>query len=346
MKYVFYVHSHISYYMSLSVIKHLEIRKKNIVFAYARNYTPPSNESGFKHIDLSEILNSYTHLTISNILRIPQTVRQLDKIISSATENDEFAFFVPQMGHIISHIIATNKKCLQFDFIEEGSAYYVEDNYRRGPHKYGKVIMLIFKLLNIFCRRIQFEHPMLAPLKGKSEPNYYVMRSPYVINTGRVIYLDISPDGSMTLDKPYDDRPILVMGAVLENKLAEYGNVLRCYEHIIRQMSIQNGLYVKLHPQSGHRTLKLLEEIKGRNNVELQFIDQPVEQILLYYKGKKPLYICGINSSLLFYAKIISPKNVVVTGCKYLMDLDPIYRKKMPKGFDTLLDGTQLKRSQ
>lgn len=324
MKYIFYVHSHICYYMSVSVIKYLGLKSDDIVFLYSRNYTPCC-VSKYPSADISDMVNALTHLSIPKLLHIPQKIRQMDRSIAAITGNEVFSCFVPQISSLPPQIIATNKNCVRYDFIEEGAIYYIEDSYLHPYHR--SVIMgAIFNVLNRFCRRFQLGHPSLQPLKSDDTPFYYIIRSPYSISTKKTICLDIGLDATLICDNAYsNDKPILIMDSVLEYQLAEYNNILHCYEYIINKLPHKNGLCVKLHPENGPRTLNLLTEIKTRNNIEMQFITLPIEQILLFNKNKKPLYIGAIHSSLLYLAKIISSENIVVLGCNELKKYDCRY---------------------
>lgn len=324
MKYIFYIHSHICYYMSLSVIKYLGLKTDDIVFFYSRNYRPYRMPE-YSYADISDIVYALTNLSFFKILHIPMKIRQMDRVIATMAGNDSFSCFVPQMASLPIQIIATNKNCVRYDFIEEGALYYIEDRYLHPYHR--NVIMgAIFNVLNRFCRRIQLGHPSLQPLKSDDTPFYYIIRSPYSISTKKTICLDVGLDKTLICDNAYsNDKPILIMDSVLECQLAEYNNILHCYEYIINKLPHKNGLCVKLHPENGPRTLNLLTEIKTRNNIEMQFITLPIEQILLFNKNKKPLYIGAIHSSLLYYAKIISPENIVVMGYSELKKYDHRY---------------------
>lgn len=324
MKYIFCIHSNICYYMSLSVIKYLGLKTDDIVFFYTRNYRPYRMPE-YSYADISDIAYACTNLSFFKILHIPMKIRQMDRVIATMTGNDGFSCFVPQMASLPLQIIATNKNCVRYDFIEEGTLYYMQDKYHISYHR-SLIMRTAFKLSNMFCKRIKLGHPSLCPLKRSESPFYYILRSPYSICTKNAISLDINFDEILVYDNTYkNDRPILIMDSILENQLAEYKNVLQCYEYIINKLPHKNGLYVKLHPKNDSRTLNLLEEIRSRNNIEMQFITLPIEQILLFNKNKSPLYIGAIHSSLLLYAKVISTDNIVVAGCKVLKSHDCRY---------------------
>lgn len=340
MKYIFYVHSHICYYMSLSVIKYLDLKNDDIIFLYTRHYTPYCT-SNYSCAEISDIESAIYPLSISKILHMYQIIRKLDRVIAAITGNEVFSCFVPEMSGLLPQIIVTNKNCVRYDFIEEGTIYYIEDSYSVSPYRCSVIMKAVFDIFNRFCKRIQLGQPNLRPLKKDDSPFYYVLRSPYSISsTKKTISLDLYPDETLIDDNTFsNDKPILIMDSVLESQLAEYNNVLQCYEYIIRELPCKNGLYVKLHPRNGPCTLNLLSEIEALNKIKMHFLTLPIEQILLFNKNKKPVYIGSIHSSLLLYAKIISSKNVVVTGAKYLREIDPVYRKW--KGwyakFDTVL---------
>lgn len=64
--------------------------------------------------------------------------------------------------------------------MEEGLAYYKDQLYKASPNKFPLLVELLFKVYNIFCRRVQLNYPFLKPYKkSRFQPKYYLLNNKY-----------------------------------------------------------------------------------------------------------------------------------------------------------------------
>ena len=57
--------------------------------------------------------------------------------------------------------------------MEEGLAYYKDQLYKASPNKFPLLVELLFKVYNIFCRRVQLKYTFLKPYKkSRFQPKY------------------------------------------------------------------------------------------------------------------------------------------------------------------------------
>ena len=117
MIYIYYVHSHITYYVSKAVIKKLKQEENNVFFIIARNYKNVSLDVS-KCLDVSEIHDEIGNIYLKDFYKTHKYINQVDLLLSSKFQNKEFTLFLPNLRNHLIQILATNKNCKEIHMIE------------------------------------------------------------------------------------------------------------------------------------------------------------------------------------------------------------------------------------
>lgn len=310
MKYLFYIHSHITFYMALQLQEYLKIEKKDVRYVTVRNY------KNIYHPDISSLDFSHYYDQLNRAMNLKEAIAALhdiDQKVSDWTGNDDFEFITYSIRIPLWQFIATHKKCKKIHIIEEGSQSYhkKKDSYFfNRPSFSTQIKQFIKKILSKDSRTYQQRAPGF-PLFG-TEPLfkntiYYGIYDdvfPFIPQNQKVIFKTLYKDPRFQTQENFDNTTFLIFDAILveQEKLMnkeEYLHFITPFFHEIAQQ--KNPFYFKFHPgQDKSITQKLKKMLEEEfYAVELNK-DIPVEQIILHHHNIK---IYGFFSSLLFYAK-------------------------------------------
>ncbi|WP_035663771.1 polysialyltransferase family glycosyltransferase, partial [Flavobacterium sp. ACAM 123] len=144
MKHIFTIHSPITFLMAIAVIKTNNLKDDEILILTS-GYDPI--------INLPYVKKSFDSINRSLIekIRYWNTPKESDKYINSFLEkNENFVAYIDLM-HMHQRILITNKNCLNFSFIEEGTASYLLPNtvenvgylFKNNKDRFNKISDLI-----------------------------------------------------------------------------------------------------------------------------------------------------------------------------------------------------------
>lgn len=326
MKHVFIIHSHICYLMAISIINKNKIINSDVIFLTSRGYKPFLTD--YKIVNVDDVAQKTSNLNIKKILRIKKQIRIIDNILNSC-ECDNFCAYIPQMSMLLSQIVVSNKNCNNFIYIEEGLAYYINKNSTECFYNIPIVIKGILYIYNYFSKRIELGHSVFGPFKRFKNPIYYFLKSEFSPKREDVIEIDLMH--SISQKTNFNNiKYILVLGANYEYGMVSSIETLRkCYEKIISSMNINDILFVKSHPSTSDITIQLIENIANEKNIQTYFITESIELIMINKReNSENITIGGIDSSLLFYSRILCPKSKIYIGYRFLMEIDKAYRTK------------------
>lgn len=124
---IFNLHSHIMYLVAKAVIRERNLDPRRCAFVLTRDYKTPENDDGiprysfpFPNWDLS-FYHGKDHE------RIRTNIRNIDRFVDSVTGGREFHYYVQHTRSYYVNIIASHGKCIDYSFIEEGLAAYLDE---------------------------------------------------------------------------------------------------------------------------------------------------------------------------------------------------------------------------
>lgn len=326
MKHIFWVHSHTSFYTSLAIIDYLKLDAENIIFISDRNYSNKYFDCEFH--DFSCIVNKLSPFTIKTGFFLGRIQKDLDVEIDKIVRDNNFIAYIPHLSHPAFQILITHDKSVGYNFIEEGLANYIIENYQGATfRKFSKAINSLIAIYNYFNNRVTLNHKIFGNYrKYNFEPKYFLIDNKYHIQHKNQVMLTWKPH-DVEIKIPQNSI-ILILGPTLEYNMASRDQFVASLQKLLDYPKVKtSNFYVKYHPYNNESTMKLIEGVLHRNEIKFKIIpnDEPIEQLL---RNDKDFTIIGIDSSLLFYAKILNKKNKVISAYKYLLKNDDTYQER------------------
>lgn len=152
MKHLFYIHSHITYHVSLEVIKHEKLDASDCVFMYGRKFQPLAAPLGIEQVELP-----FTHHPINSFAvarkfwRGWNKLSDFDRFTQNLVGKNSFRLYTNQSGIDFIRLFISHRQCAGFSFLEEGMASYYslkEMNTEVGPAGNSTVFFKALLLLN------------------------------------------------------------------------------------------------------------------------------------------------------------------------------------------------------
>lgn len=324
MKHLFCVHSSITYYISKAIIEYYNIALGDVVMCVDNHYVNMYDDMDCKKEDMTGILAMFKAYDLSKFLSLPYNIKRFDTILGNIMQNDTYFAYIPNVTATINQVIITNKKCVGYNFIEEGIGSFKKELFYRCPIPFHGMRHLVLKTISYFCKRIEFEHPFLAKYrKSNFKPAYYYFKS----------FIEAIPSNSIYLPYPkFNQIPIVHSGShifivspLLEYKLAlsdTFTKSIIFLAEIIKRVS--NSIIIKFHPYQKAPIKESIIKIFDDYSIQLTVLDDsiPIEPIIL---SDSKLNIYGFESSVLYYASQLECNNVYSID-RYLSSIDDRYK--------------------
>lgn len=325
MKHVFCVHSHITFYMALATIKHQCLDISDVVFLTTRKYRNPY----FRYTmnDFSEYAGKLSPFTLKSVFSLRKITKRMDFRLAEICQNDSYIAYVPHLSHPVFQLLITSKHCRGFHFIEEGMANYVPKNYESHFLNFSAGLQRMLDVFNFFHWRICLGHKVFGRFRNYAfEPSYFYLDSPYCRRGKTVVPLKL-PQHEVKTRIP-DNAAVVVLSPLLKYHLATDDGYRQCCSFLVEKVAeYTKTVYVKSHPETLPWELSMFRDIvktSGCGMVEIDR-DEPIEQLLLSLDGN---VVAGIDSSVLFYAKVLNNRLKVISVYRYLMSHDDLFRER------------------
>lgn len=322
MKHIFFIHSHITFFVSKQFVYDYNINPADCLFICARDYVLPSEYSNiFKNIiDYPTGIfpdKNFTILPTLNFIRGYRNIHVLDVVIKQFTKNDLFILYTLNTGaHLISAIV-TMRQCNGYYLIEEGTSAYT--NLKQLPRLYHKLShRIIFFFLRPFFPRLF----LLKDNVFSCSTKYYLG----TIATSKLAFLHF-PKQKIVVSNPFCTitlpiKPDIVLS--VDGLLLQYNIPLHIVEKIYLQIlniiKQENKTIVayKFHPlfYNNHDLIisyrKLIMNIFGDSSYELPS-NIAIENVLNTYHSdfysdcsSVAIYAANFGVKCYSYAKVLT----------------------------------------
>lgn len=119
MKHLFIVHSHITYLMSLAIVRYLNIKNDDVrILSYNHLFHPQIMPIQIFYLSLNE--------NVAVKFKYWNYARYIDRTISSVTDDEDYALYINYPHY--KYLFMTNNHCKKINFIEEGMDNYKENS--------------------------------------------------------------------------------------------------------------------------------------------------------------------------------------------------------------------------
>lgn len=339
MKHIFLVHSHTLFLTALGVIEHENINKNDVLFIFSRNYhniLPFDYES----YDMSEGVEDTFYIMLSwsrrhfwyNHNQRDKCVKLFDDFIE-AHASEGFLLYVCQLQAFANQILATNPKCKECFFIQEGGRVMTPDltgNIKWFCKLYNYIFLhnekRIWKMTNWFPNaHTPYNKPITAYAFDKSYFGNAPQKTIMVKWPKLRLNIGINPH-----------YPIFLTEGAVELGQIDAPLYEKSLKKLIEEFSGEHN-YIKFHPKNSEQAkskyISYFTEL-GKTVEELP-MDVPFELILTNFES---LQLYGFGTSLLFYGQALGHK--VVSKEEYLLS-SARYRAHV-KGLQTLDNASKM----
>ena len=238
-KHIFWIHSHMTYHISNSIIETNKLNLKDVIFIFSRNYKQSIKKQNALPLHCEIKLKPFT------LLRKPfksyKNFKNYLNEINSLTDS-KFQLYIPHS--LLAHIayLINHKNCLSFNYIEEGLASYNPKSFT-SLNNTKPLNKFIFKLLSL--KEINDTYFILT--HKKLNFCYAINKNSFKSFNNTIILSDVFKK----LETRSDIKNILVFDAILC-----YGEIsselyLELLERIIKHLSERNqfSIHFKFHPE-------------------------------------------------------------------------------------------------
>jgi hypothetical protein len=314
MKHVFTIHSPITFFSAVNIIFQENIPQNEVVLI-SDGYEVPF-EIGFVVTAYQQRDKKFWH-KIKNI----NLVKAYDTYIDVVTKGAEFTAYIDLM-HANQRIIVTHKKCIRFNFIEEGTASYVIPDNLDFITKATKQVG--FRNLNFK----QFSLSLVRVLRGASmrllslpfHPQAYSFIEnvkfytyskhgyPGVLDKNRILLdvekIDVSFLKKFDISQKFDNSHIWIEETFPKVYGISESNYIKAILKVLENLK-KDGIHhivLKLRPKNTVEK-SLLYKVILENQFSIEIIPNHILAEIVFINSKN-LRVIGIISSLLFYATI------------------------------------------
>jgi hypothetical protein len=305
MKHIFFIHSYITYLVSLKVIEKEHLDKQDCAFLINRKIIINDVIATY---DIEQFGSAGMFPINRNLSKSWSALKSIDIFIDKITGHRPYFFYCPQTSLRIISAFITNRRCKGFNLIEEGLASYFERgviNKSQLPERQSLKVKLN-KILGYGNRlpNLHFFDSGYKKAYGISEHSFPSFRDKVVLGN----YF-IKSNGH---NHEYDHKHILVFDALIEAKLVTSEQYLQALESLIEYFirgSIKD-VYFKLHPEQlkAYGSSEIVRAFLNKVH-SVRFKELPPDTILeqiIAFNSNLTLYI--VISSVGLYAAFAGHK--------------------------------------
>lgn len=330
MKHLFYIHSHITYLVSLQVIKHKKLQPEDCVFMYGRRFEANSPNPSIKSITIP-----YTQQPVNSFAVDKRfwkgwgKLRDFNKLIEQLIGKSTYHVYTHQTSMDFIRMFMSHKQCTGFSLIEEGVVSYLTlDKVNNELRPVGKATWRYeaLKWIN-YWGQLSFPIRFFAP----DYTHAYGLSSYSFPGFARKEVLPMAVD-NVAEELPY--KHILVLDASAENKLTSTESMQAALTQAMEWL-VKEGvdeLWVKYHPEQlakpqSYNTYKdVFASFENRIHVR-ELPQQVCLELLAGNQELKGLTFYVFVSSVGIYAAMCGRK--VYSFANFILQTDENYSKTM-----------------
>jgi len=299
MKHVFYVHSGITYLVSLAVIDHLKLKPNDVLIIICRSI---QIDGRFQRITLApreEDIAQLPSYGSKEVLKNLGILRTLDNKIQDAVFHQPLTLYLPSEKNYLMQFLQSHRLCVARNFIEEGLL-----TYRAGFIKTQPVLR---GFTNKLRHLLRFPFHLnrtggVAKQHAVKDFTVYVVTetAQNVLHSFNTVLLNTRSVQceQAVISKTFPN--LYIFDAIVEMNLCTNDNFMVCLENFIATKVPRQNLMIKFHPFQKNQDQYLA--LFDRHNIQYEILGSEVIPEMLLAQ-KQGLSVYGLSSSVLFYAK-------------------------------------------
>ena len=258
MKHLFYIHSAITYFVALGVIKYRNLDKGACILMLGRGFQPDHASS-----EIRESILPFSHHPVNSFAVERQfwkgwkKIIAFDNYVSNLTGEEHFHIYTNQTGLDFIRLFISHEKCQGFSYLEEGLYSYFpaeKVNLELCPSGDATAFYKLLKRLN-FNGRLS------------SDPVFFSDEYKEAFGISEAVFPGFR--NKITLENPFynSEANNCLNGHIIAlDALYEYGVVTKAvYEHAIKKMFLYfearniDQVWIKFHPEQYNIAAHLAE---------------------------------------------------------------------------------------
>lgn len=302
-KFVFYVHSNITIYLSFHYIENYKLNSQDIIILYDRvSYNDLEILPGRKYLFSNEFKNF--NINWKNFFH---SYRDLNNFYKREI-NANYTLLVPHLYLDNLQLFASYKKCKRIIYIEEGDLSYLTEESINNRFYKAEFKNNYFR--KIFSFKMLFEKKPF-PSINKTEEVICLSEESFkfkIVKKHIYDFKNVFLNKHLKFNENFDECVIFLLDPYYpedDNEKNDYFSTLN-KTFIYIKKNISNKVYFKPHPVifTKKGQIEVILEIATKNKLECQIIDYPVELIITNYTNVK--LVSHVSSLIRYgcYAKI------------------------------------------
>ena len=311
MKYIFVVHSHISFYGALSVIDYRKIEKTNIIFITARHYKNCLLQKYISY-DMSGFHDSTKNIKKYDFRSVGKFISEFDNDFNQYV-SESYCLFISHFNNIFFQLFVTHPLCMQVSIIEEGVNHLSKKLFKFNNHGFRNQIKKLFiqvigkSFLYGRNRFFKIQHHLdfhfyTSKLEISKVNIYGFVENPFPhFNSPNKYCINFYIDERVEFMIPSKSDVLILEGAVEQGNLSMNTLVLGIKE-ILKHIN-NDCIFIKFHPAQSKSNREKITSLIRKIGLSVKIIPDTVSMEQIFLK-EKDLRVHGFTSSLLYYAKL------------------------------------------
>lgn len=228
----------------------------------------------------------YQYFEFSNIIKILKILNDCKKIISQITKHKTYDLYIPHQDCLMFYKLANSKKCIKFNYIEEGTAslLIITNNVRQKSNKF-----LLFRIFGIQNRYRFFDvhNEKFKSHVGFFQPNE-IFNDKFIKLKPQIKFTEYKTEGAIV----FLDKTIMGYKTSTEQELKKVISLLK-----------EDKIFFKLHPSykeiqiSEFKNIIVRLEKDFRKKFNLIQTELTLDEILNRYKFNS--FYTGYSSTII-----------------------------------------------
>lgn len=310
MKHIFYVHSYVTYLVTLGVIEHNKIQDEDVLLISARNAV---TQKRFKEIDFSSKYPKLFGIPCYGeglfFLKNLRFIKSFDGDINRFCHTDRFLCYLPTDKHFGQQLLMTHKNCVGISYIEEGLFTY-NNEFKKRTWPFHGLLGSLKRYLNTGNRNIN-------PLKRNNGSSVlFTLFDPYYYRTDLSIRCvmpsipDIEYNGIIL-----ENTNILMMNAFKDASVQVQQQLLLLLEKFAEELfERKEKIYIKHHPYATEILKRQIELVFSKSGVCYDVLDASLNTELMLFNSRN-LSIYGFFSAAMLYGAMMGHKSITFLYC-------------------------------
>lgn len=300
MRQVFYVHSGITWLMTVGIIRTNSLNDHSVLILFGRGFMLPCEFEYYALDNAEQSIESIPSYGSRDVFLKRKTLKHLDQKLTQWVGGEDFVLYLPTERNYLMQYLQTHLQCARRDFIEEGLLTY-QGTFMKQRASQSLQARLKYRLRFPF----HFGRTLVGcgiHLHALDDFTVYVCTNTAwsVLSQFRVNKIDLPSLGGSFHQMIPDVKNLFIFDPVVEKGVCDPDIFRSCLKDFVRSnLSSETEVAIKFHPQQVSHELYL--QVFDAFQIPFRVIGQDViPEVLLMTLPS--LRVFGLCSSVLFYA--------------------------------------------